>query len=73
MKDIYGFAPMLGLDDLFDKLDTQRTENLLQMVSGEDFGQIFLSDTNSIRVKEILDKFTCESSYYEVKQGEFHK
>mgnify|MGYP004507124153 CR=1 FL=1 len=73
MKDIYGYAPMLLLDDLFDKLDTQRTENLLQMVSGEDFGQIFLSDTNTERIKEILDKFTCESSYYKVSQGEFHK
>ena len=41
------------------------------MVSGEDFGQIFLSDTNKLRVKEIIDKFTAQSCYYEVHNGVF--
>ncbi len=71
MKDIYGFAPVLLLDDLFDKLDLHRTEHLLEMVSGEDFGQIFLSDTNKRRVQDIIGKFTAESRYYEVEKGEF--
>ena len=73
MKSRYGFPPILLLDDLFDKLDVHRTENLLQMVSGEDFGQIFLSDTNKLRVKEIIDKFTAQSCYYEVHNGVFSR
>lgn len=72
MKGEYGFPPILLLDDLFDKLDFQRTENLLQMVSGEDFGQIFLSDTNKTRLQDIIDKLTVQSCYYEVKGGIFN-
>ena len=44
MKRNYGFAPILLLDDVFDKLDMTRISNLLQMVSGNDFGQIFITD-----------------------------
>lgn len=73
MKSIYGFPPILLLDDLFDKLDMQRTEHLLQMVSGSDFGQIFLSDTHKDRLRSIIDKFTMESRYYEVEKGEFRR
>ena len=43
MKRNYGFAPILLLDDVFDKLDMTRISNLLQMVSGNDFGQIFIT------------------------------
>lgn len=73
MKLSYGFAPALLLDDMFDKLDIQRTENLLQMVAGKDFGQIFISDTNKARLQGIVDKFTCESSYFEAEGGVFKK
>ena len=58
---------------MFDKLDIQRTENLLQMVAGKDFGQIFISDTNKARLQGIVDKFTCESSYFEAEGGVFKK
>ena len=71
MKDIYGYPPTLLLDDLFDKLDLKRTENLLQMVCGEEFGQIFISDTNKGRLHEIVDKYTAQSMFYEVKNGVF--
>ena len=48
MKKSYGFAPLLLLDDVFDKLDMGRISNLLQMVTGEDFGQIFITDSNKV-------------------------
>ena len=73
MKKRYGFPPMLLLDDLFDKLDTERMTSLLQMVSGEDFGQIFLSDTNRDRIGGLLDKLTSDRSYFECKDGCFEK
>src|SRR5690606_5815927 len=46
-----GFKPLLLLDDIFDKLDDRRTRKLMQMVSADDFGQIFLTDTDSMRIK----------------------
>ena len=71
MKRNYGFAPMLLLDDLFDKLDMNRVQNLLQMVAGTDFGQIFLSDTDKGRISRIVDTLTTDRSYYEAKGGVF--
>lgn len=71
MKRRYGFPPILLLDDLFDKLDLRRTENLLKMVSGEDFGQIFISDTDRSRLAAIIGGITTESVFYEASKGEF--
>lgn len=71
MKQRSGVAPMLLLDDLFDKLDMGRVQNLLQMVAGSDFGQIFLSDSNKVRLNAIVDGITSERTYYEAKGGVF--
>ncbi len=48
--------PILLLDDLFDKLDLDRVERLLQLVSDESFGQIFITDCNKVRLESILDR-----------------
>ena len=66
-----GVKPVLLLDDLFDKLDPERVRNLLQMVSGEDFGQIFISDTNRARVSSMVDSMTEDRRYFEAKGGVF--
>jgi len=71
MKSRGGVAPMLLLDDLFDKLDMGRVQNLLTMVAGNDFGQIFLSDSNKVRLSGIVDSITAERTYYEAKGGAF--
>lgn len=71
MKEDSGQAPMLLLDDLFDKLDMGRVQNLLRMVSGNDFGQIFLSDSNKLRLSGIVDSLTSDRSYYEAVGGAF--
>ncbi len=41
MKNDYGYPPILLLDDVFDKLDMNRISNLIGMVAGNEFGQIF--------------------------------
>lgn len=48
--------PILLLDDIFDKLDEQRVEQLLSLVEQEDFGQIFLSDTHPERTEEVISR-----------------
>lgn len=47
--------PILLLDDIFAKLDNSRSENIIKIVRGEDFGQIFITDTKSDYLPEILD------------------
>ena len=51
-----GVTPILLLDDIFDKLDSVRVEKIVEMVSGDDFGQIFITDTNREHLYEILEK-----------------
>ena len=71
MKRNYGFAPILLLDDVFDKLDMTRISNLLQMVSGNDFGQIFITDSNKVRMSGIVDGLTQDRAYYDTVSGAF--
>ena len=73
MKKSYGFAPLLLLDDVFDKLDMGRISNLLQMVSGKDFGQIFITDSNKVRMSGIVDGLTQDRAYFETSAGTFKK
>jgi len=46
MQEQKGFKPLLLLDDIFDKLDRSRVEQLMKLVSRNEFGQIFITDTN---------------------------
>ncbi len=73
MRQKSGSAPILLLDDLFDKLDISRTGELLKMVSGAGFGQIFLTDTDPSRCRRILESISAQSTYWEACSGEFKK
>lgn len=73
MKKNYGFSPVLLLDDVFDKLDMGRISNLLEMVSGKDFGQIFITDSNKVRMSGIVDGLTQDRAYFETTAGTFRK
>jgi DNA replication and repair protein RecF len=54
LKTKVGTAPMLLLDDIFDKLDAHRVEQIIRLVGTEDFGQIFITDTNRSHIDKIL-------------------
>ncbi|MCR5003756.1 MAG: DNA replication/repair protein RecF [Bacteroidales bacterium] len=73
MKESCGFAPILLLDDVFDKLDMTRISNLLSMVAGtgSDFGQIFITDSNKVRMQGIVDGITDDRAYFETVGGKF--
>ena len=73
MKQNYGFPPMLLLDDVFDKLDMGRISNLLKMVTGQEFGQIFITDSNKVRMAGIVDNLTSDRVYFDTVGGVFTK
>ena len=73
MKRNYGFAPVLLLDDVFDKLDMNRISNLLQMVASNDFGQIFITDSNKVRMSGIVDRITSDRAYFDTAGGSFRR
>lgn len=54
IKQQSGVAPLLLLDDIFDKLDENRVAQIIQLVNDEHFGQIFLSDTHADRTEDVV-------------------
>ena len=68
-----GEKPILLLDDLFDKLDMGRVEKLLSLVSGDDFGQICITDCNKVRLEGILDRAGKEYSLFTVEGGDLKR
>ncbi len=63
-------TPLLLLDDIFDKLDAHRVEQIVQLVSGEDYGQIFITDTNRDHLDKILSGSGFDYKIFAVDQGE---
>lgn len=61
-----GRKPILLLDDIFDKLDLDRVAQLIGIVSGEHFGQIFISDCNKQRLQTILDKIDTKHKIFDI-------
>lgn len=62
--------PILLLDDLFDKLDIGRVQRLLSLVSAEEFGQIFITDCNKLRLEDTLLSAGVEYKLFKVEAGE---
>ena len=54
LADTTGEAPILMLDDIFDRLDSERVERIVAMVQGEQFGQIFITDTDRQHLTDII-------------------
>jgi DNA replication and repair protein RecF len=73
MRSHYGFAPILLLDDLFDRLDSHRVEKLVEIVSGGNFGQTFITDCSRERVDSVVGPSGADSVSYLVKAGTFEK
>jgi DNA replication and repair protein RecF len=65
-------TPILLLDDIFDRLDANRVEEIVKLVSGSGFGQIFLSDTNRESLDRILERTDNSAHIYSVIDGEIN-
>lgn len=69
LAEAAGEKPILLLDDLFDKLDAGRVEQLIRLVSDERFGQILITDCNPTRLSNILDRAGAVYTLYHVADG----
>lgn len=61
--------PLLLLDDIFDKLDATRVEQIVKLVSGDKFGQIFITDTNREHLDRILQGIGSDHKVFMVENG----
>ena len=57
------------LDDLFDKLDMRRVAQLLRLVGGDMFGQIFITDCNKHRLQSTLGDAGVEYKLFNINDG----
>ena len=62
-------TPLLLLDDIFDKLDTERGEQSVSLVASDEFGQIFITDTNRDHLDQILSASSHDYNIFYVDNG----
>ncbi len=62
-------TPLLLLDDIFDKLDADRVEQIVRLVSSDNFGQIFITDTNRYHLDKILRSSALDYKIFHVEDG----
>lgn len=68
-KKIKGYNPILLFDDIFDKLDEQRVQQLMKMVSNADHGQVFVTDTHTDRIERLFAGIPSECQIFVVEKG----
>jgi DNA replication and repair protein RecF len=61
--------PILLMDDIFDKLDANRVEQIITLVAGSEFGQICITDTNRKYLDEILSGMEHDYKLFQVENG----
>ena len=61
-----GFSPILLLDDIFDKFDAERVEQIIRLVGNHRFGQIFITDTQQNRLQDILSGLDTDYKLFKI-------
>jgi DNA replication and repair protein RecF len=61
-----GFSPILLLDDIFDKFDAERVEQIIRLVGNKRFGQIFITDTHQNRLQDILRSHNTDYKLFNI-------
>ncbi len=69
LKIQLNIKPVLILDDLLDRLDQKRVTNLLEIITSETFGQVFISDTHLERIQNLLVSIGRNGKFYKILAG----
>ncbi len=69
IKELNGYKPLLLLDDIFDKLDESRVEEIIKLVNEHHFGQIFITDTHPERTENIIKRINEDYKLFTVEKG----
>ena len=68
-RQVKRFKPILLLDDIFDKLDDLRVEQIIRLVGEDGFGQVFITDTQRERIAGIFSKIEIDHKIFEIVDG----
>ncbi len=69
LKNEKAFSPILLLDDIFDKLDDDRITKLMELVAGDDFGQLFVTDARPERTLSLFRTLQKQKKLFRVEDG----
>ncbi|HET6225062.1 MAG TPA: DNA replication and repair protein RecF, partial [Bacteroidia bacterium] len=69
IKQLKQLSPILLLDDIYDKLDDFRVKQLMELVSSDHFGQLFITDTHPTRLAELFNSTTVDFKFFRVSNG----
>lgn len=69
ISDLKGYKPIILLDDIFDKLDEKRVQQIIQLVGNNNFGQVFITDTQNERIESIFRSTDIEYRIFEIENG----
>jgi len=64
-----GPKPILLMDDVFDKFDEKRVEQIIKLVSENRFGQIFITDTHRERMQAVLSDIKIDYKLFMIGEG----
>ncbi|MBL4707652.1 MAG: DNA replication/repair protein RecF [Flavobacteriales bacterium] len=70
LKNNKSIAPILLLDDIYDKLDEDRVAKLMQVIQKDWFGQVFISDTHAQRLPKLFDALETDYKAFNIENGE---
>ena len=66
IKEVNGYKPILLLDDIFDKFDSTRVKQIIDLVADKNFKQIFITDTSDTRLNEILSGLDIDFNIFKI-------
>ena len=70
IKNICKMNPILLLDDIFDKFDLNRVEQIIRLVAENNFGQIFITDTSISHLKKILEEINIDHKVFVISDSQ---
>lgn len=70
-RNIKGFKPILLLDDIFDKLDASRVRQIIELVNKNNFGQVFITDTQKGRIENIFLEVNTDHKIFHIENGHY--
>jgi len=66
IRKLTKIPPILLLDDIFDKFDAGRVKHIISLVAENQFGQIFITDTNEQRLQGILKEIPADHKVFRI-------
>ncbi len=68
-KNLKEFKPVLLFDDIFDKLDDLRVKQIIELVGNNNFGQVFITDTQKERIARIFTTVNVDHKIFKIENG----